>query len=125
MFDKDEPTFSSNVYQEKRVTERRPTSRLKTSKVHNAWVNGSNSKTEEDRFKEALLWLFQRSDPSKLTDDAIQACKKINAKPEDLLAKTAENFSYDDGKKVHDAIIEVRFKHYKNKRMTTVLKVFD
>ena len=90
------------------------------------------SAEEEKKYKKALRFIYKfGQETNKLTEEAVEACKRQGVNPDDLLTKTAEDFAVHPGqdkpalpKNKHQAALleseasltQVRFKHHQQRR---------
>ena len=88
---------------------------------------------EDKKYKKALRFIYKFGQESnKLTDEAVEACKRQGINPDDLVMKTLEDFAVHPSsagttskpKDKHQAellqseqnLAEVRFRHHQNRR---------
>ena len=95
---------------------------------------------DEKKYKKALRFIYKfGQETNKLTDEAIEACKRQGINSDDLISKTVEDFavhpqgSVSPPKSKHQAelmqseasLAEVRYKHHHNRRKVMVLRLYD
>ena len=97
---------------------------------------------DEKKYKKALRFIYKNGqETNKLTEEAIEACKRQSISPEDLRCKTVEDFAVHPNadqqkgspKNRHQAelkeseanLAQVRFKHHENRRRSKSCALID
>ena len=59
----------------------------------NSSMNHTRPFNDEKKFKKALRLIFKYGQENKLTEEALEACKRQGINPDELLNKTVEDFA--------------------------------